>query len=212
MYLHPASKLASLLTSRMSREEESEGGSYGPPELMENNRWIEEHHKIFPYTLKGAVKGPKACSAMAASSSPLMCVHLYGDCSESNASHFIALVTTSEVDGGGVAVEVEPSHQYPITFCCCVTDGSRGAVWQNGIWHGRVYEAKGRHWIPPCRKNGTHWRSSTLAEHLWRPNSGCEHSEAGSGTFQQWWQQRERQATFLSHHEMKCLSSSAPIS
>jgi len=39
---------------------------------------------------------------------------------------------TSEADGGGMAVEVEPSHQHSITFCCCVTDGSRGAVWQ---WH-----------------------------------------------------------------------------
>ena len=35
---------------------------------------------------------------------------------------------TSEADIGGTAVEVEPSHQYPITCCCCVTDGSRGAV------------------------------------------------------------------------------------
>jgi len=34
----------------------------------------------------------------------------------------------SEVGGGGVAVEVELSNQYPITFCCCVTDGSRGAL------------------------------------------------------------------------------------
>ena len=30
----------------------------------------------------------------------------------------------------------------------------------------------------PCGKNGTHWYSSTLAEHLWRPNSGHECSEA----------------------------------
>jgi len=36
--------------------------------------------------------------------------------------------TMSEADGGGMAVGVEPSQQYPITFCCCVTDGSRGAV------------------------------------------------------------------------------------
>ena len=34
----------------------------------------------------------------------------------------------SEVNVGGMAVEVEPSHQHPITFCCCVTEGSRGAV------------------------------------------------------------------------------------
>jgi len=36
----------------------------------------------------------------------------------------------SEVGGGGsMAVEVEPSHQYPIPCCCCVTDGSKGAQW-----------------------------------------------------------------------------------
>ena len=35
--------------------------------------------------------------------------------------------TTSEMDVGGRAVEAEPSHQYFISFCCCVTDGSRGA-------------------------------------------------------------------------------------
>ena len=38
-----------------------------------------------------------------------------------------------EVDVGGMAEEVERSHQYRIAFCCCVTDGSRGAVWQNGV-------------------------------------------------------------------------------
>jgi len=27
--------------------------------------------------------------------------------------------------------------------------------------------------------------SSMLAEHFWRPNSGCEHSEAVGGVFQQ---------------------------
>ena len=35
---------------------------------------------------------------------------------------------TSEVDVGGTAVDAEPSRQYSITCCCCVTDGSRGAV------------------------------------------------------------------------------------
>jgi len=35
---------------------------------------------------------------------------------------------TSEADGGGMAVEAEPSHQYSITFCCHTIDGSRGAV------------------------------------------------------------------------------------
>ena len=37
-------------------------------------------------------------------------------------------------------------------------------------------------------KNGTYWDSSTLTECLWRPNSGCEHSEAVGGAFQQWQQ------------------------
>jgi len=31
---------------------------------------------------------------------------------------------TSQVDAGGMAAEAEPSHQYSITFDCCVTDGS----------------------------------------------------------------------------------------
>jgi len=42
----------------------------------------------------------------------------------------------------GLAVQVEPSHQYPITFCCQVTDGSRGALWHNTIWHGSACEEK----------------------------------------------------------------------
>jgi len=36
-------------------------------------------------------------------------------------------LTTSEVDVGGMA-EVELSLQYSTKFCCCVIDGSRGAV------------------------------------------------------------------------------------
>ena len=77
-----------------------------------------------------------------------------------------------------------------VTFCCCMTDGGRGAVWQNGIWHRSGNEAKVHHWIPPCGKNGTRWHSLTLGGHLWRPNSGCEHSEAVGGAFQQWQQQQ----------------------
>ena len=36
--------------------------------------------------------------------------------------------TTSEADGGGVAAQADPSHQYFVMSCCCVTDGSGGAV------------------------------------------------------------------------------------
>jgi len=74
---------------------------------------------------------------------------------------------------GGMAVEAEPSHQYSIPCCCCVTNGSRRPVWQGRIWHGSVYEAKVSNWIPPCRKSCTIWHSLMSAEPLWRPTSGC---------------------------------------
>jgi len=51
--------------------------------------------------------------------------------------------------------------------------------------HGNVDEAKVCCWIPPCGNSGTYWHSLTLAEHLWKPYSGCEHSEAVGGAFQQ---------------------------
>ena len=50
--------------------------------------------------------------------------------------------TTSEADVAVMTVEAESSHQYSVTFCCRVTDGSKGTVWQNGIWHGSAYDAK----------------------------------------------------------------------
>ena len=91
----------------------------------------------------------------------------------------------SEVNFGDMTVEVEPSHQYSITFHCCVTDGTGGALWQNGTWHGSVDEVKVCHWNPSCRKSCTHWHSVTLAEQSWRPNS-----EVVGGAFQQWEQQQ----------------------
>ena len=38
----------------------------------------------------------------------------------------------SEADVGGAAVGAEPAHQYSIMCYCCVTDGSREAIWHNG--------------------------------------------------------------------------------
>jgi len=67
------------------------------------------------------------------------------------------------------------SRGWTFPCCCCVTDGSRGEVWQNGVWHGSVYEAKVCRWVPPRGRNCIHWHSLMLAEHWWRPNS--EHSE-----------------------------------
>ena len=104
---------------------------------------------------------------------------------------------TSEADVSCMAVDTEPSCQYSITCCCCVTDGSRGTYWHNSVWRGSTCEATACHWIPPRRRNCNHWHSLMLAEYLWRPNSGCEHNEAQWGTmrhneamggvFQQWW-------------------------
>lgn len=48
--------------------------------------------------------------------------------SKNNTSYFLMLTHLSETNGGIMIVEVEPSLQYPITFCCSVTEGSRGAV------------------------------------------------------------------------------------
>ena len=50
----------------------------------------------------------------------------------------------SEVDVSGMAVEVEPSHQYSFTFSD-LWQMAAGGVWQNDIWHGSTYEAKVSH-------------------------------------------------------------------
>lgn len=46
---------------------------------------------------------------------------------------FLRWPVMSEADVGDTSVETEASHQYSIAFCCCATDSSRGAVWDNGI-------------------------------------------------------------------------------
>lgn len=62
-----------------------------------------------------------------------MVQELYNVCTESNASNFIKLIYNIRGDDGGMVVEVEASHQHSITFRCPVTDGSKVAVWHNGI-------------------------------------------------------------------------------
>ena len=101
-----------------------------------------------------------------------------------------------EADVDGMAVEVEPSHQYSFIFCCCVTNRSRRAVRRNGVWLKVCMEQNYVSEFLHVKRNGVHWRSLVLAEHLWRWNSGCEHSVVVSGVFQQRWQRCERQATF----------------
>ena len=40
----------------------------------------------------------------------------------------------------------------PIFYSVLLLCGSRGALWQNGDWHGRAYEALVCKWMPPCKK------------------------------------------------------------
>ena len=82
--------------------------------------------------------------------------------------------TMSEADVGGMAVNAEPSHQYPVTCCCCVMDGSRGALWHNGDWYGSAYEAKMCHWTPLCGKKwhplgfvDTYWMFMETKQRMW---------------------------------------------
>jgi len=94
---------------------------------------------------------------------------IYKGYSKSSATCFIILACNVKADISGIAIEVEPSHRYSVTFCCCVTDGSRGAVWQNGVWRGSTCqalpcEAKMCHWIPPCRKK---WHPLTFISACW---------------------------------------------
>ena len=100
---------------------------------------------------------------------------IYTSCSEGNASSFVMLA--HGVRGRWRRLGSRGRTFPPILCYILLPHNSRGAVWQNGVGHGRC------HWIPPCGKNGTRWHSLTLAECLWRPNSGCEHSEVVGGTF-----------------------------
>lgn len=56
---------------------------------------------------------------------------LHKRCSESSASYFLCWPKKSEADVGDIAVEVETSYQYSITFRHCATDGSRVSVCQS---------------------------------------------------------------------------------
>jgi len=104
---------------------------------MHTQDWVDLNWSVSHYDFSSASPG---CPWNVAS---------YSDKQDDLIVHFLRTCwpMTSEVDVGGMAVEVEPSHQYSIT-CCHVTDGSRGAVWQKDVWHGGMYEAKVHHWIP----------------------------------------------------------------
>ena len=69
--------------------------------------------------------------------------------------------TTSELDVGGVAVEVEPSHQYSIIFFL-LTDGSRGAVYKMVSDTETHVKQRCVSLNSSMRSNGTHWHPLML--------------------------------------------------
>ena len=73
---------------------------------------------------------------------------------------------TSEMDVGSMAVVIEPSHLYSITFCRCAADGSRGAV-----WHGSMYKQRCITEFLQAEKNGTH-RHSSAKQWIWAQRGG----------------------------------------
>ena len=112
----------------------------------------------------------------------------YDGCFKSNASCFIVLAHNIR---GRCWWYGSRSWTFPINIpLYCVAEwqiAAEGVVWPNGVRHGSVYEAKMYCWVPPCKRNGTHWHSSMLAECLWRPKHD---SEVVGGAFQQWQQQQ----------------------
>lgn len=78
----------------------------------------------------------------------------------------------SEVDVDGMAAEAEPSRQQPIFLFALLQ-----RVWQNGVWHERVYKWEIWQRISLCGKNPTRWYSLTLTGCIQRSNSGCKHSQ-----------------------------------
>ena len=109
----------------------------------------------------------------------------YECCFKNNTSYFI--LSAHDIRGGcwwysSRSWTFPPIFHYILLLCDRWQQRGR----QNGVWHVRAYEAKMCHWIPPCGKKCHNWHLLMLVECLWRPNSGCEHSEAVGGTFQQW--------------------------
>ena len=96
-------------------------------------------------------------------------------CSKSNTSYFIMLV--------GWQQRLNLPANIPLHFV---------AVWQRAA-EGQAVRMASDMEVPMkqrcvteflhVEKNCTHWHSFTLAEQLWRPNSGCEHSEVVGGAF-----------------------------
>jgi len=112
----------------------------------------------------------------------------YEGCSKSNAFYFIT--STLDIRGGwwwcGSRGGILPPTFHSVLLPC--DRWQQKGTWQNGIWQGSACEINVCHGIHSCGKVRTHWHSQTPPEHLWGPNSGCQHSEVMGGALQQWWQ------------------------
>ena len=87
--------------------------------------------------------------------------------------------TASEVNVGGMAVEIETSPEI-LHYILFLHDRWQ----QRGIWYESACEVKTCHWTPPlCRKSCT--LSLILVEWLWRPKSGCVNTVKWWVVFQQ---------------------------
>jgi len=90
---------------------------------------------------------------------------------------------TSKTDVGGMAVEVAPSHHIPLRVVAAqqmaVETRSDKMASDTEVCVNQRDATEFPH-----EEKTTH--SLTLAEHLWRPSSEREHSEAAGGQFHQW--------------------------
>ena len=122
--------------------------------------------------------------------------YIYEGCSESNASYFMMLVC----DRGGCWWYGSRGRTFqPVSHCIllwCDWWQQRGSLtkwcltWK--MWSRERCVTEFLH----AEKNGTRWHLLIFAERLWGPNSGCAHSKAVGGAFQQWLHWCEKQATF----------------
>ena len=106
-------------------------------------------------------------------------------------SILLCLPTTLEADVGGMAVGVEPYWWYSITFCCCVTGGSRAAVWQ------RISDMEVRMEQRCVIKFLVAEKMKPIGIHRWNFMEPKQWMWAhwGCGAFQQWWQQQRVTST-----------------
>ena len=100
---------------------------------------------------------------------------------------------TWEAEVVGMVVDDVPSLQYSVTVWQMAAEGQTDKM-VSGMKVG-MNQRCGTEFLL-VEKSCNYWHSLTLAEHLLRPTSGCQHSEAVGGAFQQWQQQCERQVTF----------------